>query len=166
MNIHLQYLRYFVSHKIFVFQECRKRGITWRGITHDLSKLRPDEWLPYARYFYGKYPKQSELSVYEKTYYWNTLTKERVSDDFDMAWLLHQKRNQHHWQWWILREDSGKVKCFPMPYDVVLEMVSDWIGAGKAQGHDDVKEWYAKNKNKMQLHETTRSEVERLIGVA
>jgi len=48
-----KYAWYIIRHKWFVFLECGKRGLVWRGITHDLSKLRPSEWAPYADYFYG-----------------------------------------------------------------------------------------------------------------
>jgi hypothetical protein len=167
MTMHLQYLRYILRHKWYVFQECCKLGIVWRGIWHDLSKFRPDEWLPYARYFYGTYRKQADLTVYEKTYYWDVRTQESVSDEFDGAWLRHIHRNPHHWQWHILREDDGGVKVLEMPWDDMLEMVADWRGAGKAQGKgDNTEAWYGENKGKMKLHPRTRQVVEELIGVA
>ena len=100
MKSHWQYLKYIVRHKWYVFQECRKLGIIWRGITHDLSKFRLDEWLPYLRKFYGTWPKQTELNVYEKTYIWPR-TQEDVDMDFDRAWLRHIHRNSHHWQYWL-----------------------------------------------------------------
>lgn len=56
--------------------------------------------------------------------------------------------------------------------EYVTEMVCDWIGAGKAQGHFSPKEdpyfetrnWYRKNKDKMQLHINTRNKIEEIIG--
>ena len=33
---------------------------------------------------------------------------------FDSAWLLHQKRNAHHWQYWVLLEDEGNTKALEM----------------------------------------------------
>jgi len=164
MSIHIKYLRYILRHKWYVFKECCKRGIIWRGIMHDISKISPDEWFPYARYFYGKYPKWEDLPAFAKEYF-NPLTEDRVEREFNLAWLKHIHRNDHHWQWYILREDSGTVKCLEMPYDSVLEMVSDWIGAGKAQGNgDDVVNWYFVHEDKMNLHESTRNLVEKLIG--
>lgn len=169
MNMHLQYLKYMLRHKWYVFQECRKAGILWRGIVHDLSKFRPDEWLPYARYFYGgAHRKWKDVTAYEKTYFWQAAwhdTQECVDDEFDAAWLKHIHRNPHHWQYWVLREDNGAEKCLPMPWDDMAEMLCDWRGAGKAQGYgDNTIEWYGKNKDKMRLNPHNRDLVEELIG--
>lgn len=158
--MHRQYLRYILRHKWYVFQECRRLGITWRGITHDLSKFRPDEWLPYARYFYGTFPKQAELTAYEKTYF-DPRTQEQVSAEFDRAWLLHQHRNAHHWQHWLLSEDDGGQKVIGMSYSDMLEMLADWRGAGKAMGYgDNTAEWYAKHRDIIQLQPRVRERLE------
>lgn len=83
---------------------------------------------------------------------------------FDFAWLLHQKRNKHHWQWWVLPEDEGGVKLIPIQPMYRLEMLCDWLGASKAQGHGgdiaSVRAWYDKNGEKMQLFPDTRDWVE------
>jgi hypothetical protein len=45
-------------------------------------------------------------------------------------------------------------------------MVCDWCGASIAQGHggwSGVKNWYEKNKGRMQLHEETRAWVESFL---
>jgi hypothetical protein len=165
MREHWQYLKYMTRHKWYVFQECRKLHITWRGICHDLSKFRPDEWFPYLRYFYGKWPKQVELSVYEKTYF-RPRTQEDVDDEFDLAWLKHQKRNEHHWQFWLLWEDDGIHKVLPMTYEARCEMLADWRGAGKAiTGQDNTAAWYTSHKDMMQLHSLTRVWIERKLGL-
>jgi len=102
---HFKYLSYVLRHKWFVFVECCKVGIIWRGMMHDLSKFLPSEWIPYTRYFYGSYPDWSKMASGEKEHYFG-LTKEGIERDFDFAWLLHQKRNKHHWQWWLLQNDN------------------------------------------------------------
>lgn len=205
MKKHLLYGWYLAKHKFFVMWAGLKIGAPLRRlITHDLSKLLPDEWFPYANFFYGR----------------NGASQEDLEDmqaAFDLAWLKHQHRNPHHHQHYLLREDSsdgayytnpndgdinsptvrimgtfyGKereevanvrigvgdgyqmiedafnlaermvaglnVKVMPMPRDLVLEMVADWMGAGKAiTGEWEVKAWYGRNKNKMVLHEDTR----------
>lgn len=85
---------------------------------------------------------------------------------FDRAWLHHQHANPHHWQHWVLREDSGAVKALPVPYPLVREMVADWAGAGRAiTGGWEVAQWYAKNREKQELHPDTRRYVEDLLGV-
>ena len=30
-----------------------------------------------------------------------------VRENFEKAWLLHQKRNPHHWQYWLLVNDNS-----------------------------------------------------------
>jgi len=156
---HLSYLSYVVRHKWYVFVAACKLGIPWRGLVHDLSKFRPDEWFPYARFFYEEdgSRKQRRNST---GYYKPTDTGDTA---FDFAWLLHQKRNQHHWQWWVLPEDEGGVKVMPMSSEAAREMVADWRGAGRAQGKPDTLAWYQANKDKMQLHPVTREYVEFLL---
>ena len=160
---YLKYLKYVLKHKYFVMIECWKVGLIWQGIVHDLSKLLPNEFIPYANFFYGK---KSDISKSrDKTgYYKPTDTGDEA---FDYAWLLHQKRNKHHWQWWILPEDDGGNKILEMPWKYRKEMVCDWRGAGKAQGNKTgSKEWYLANFNKMQLGEATRMWVEITLGIS
>ena len=146
-----------VRHKWYVMIECFKVSLYWQGITHDLSKLLPSEFIPYANYFYGdKKEKRDKTGYYKPT---NTGDK-----DFDFAWLLHQKRNKHHWQWWILPEDGGGIIILDMPIKYRKEMLCDWRGASKAQGYGDNTEgWYGKNKNKMVLSVETRDWIEGIL---
>jgi len=156
---HLRYLHYVLRHKYYVLRECWKHGLIWRGLTHDLSKFLPSEWLPYANYFYGKaHTVRDETGYYKPT--------DTGDARFDFAWLLHQKRNDHHWQWWILPEDEGGIKVLPMSREARLEMLCDWIGAGLAQGTPGTRAWYLKNKDKMLLHPETRAWVERQLSTS
>jgi hypothetical protein len=154
MGRHFQYAKYVFRHKWFVMLACFSRGLYWRGIVHDLSKFRPSEWFPYANFFYkpsgSKNTKKNEAGYYKPT--------DTENAALDYAWLLHQKRNKHHWQWWCLPEDNGGIKVLPMPRKYALEMYCDWIGAGRAQGVSDwycPERWYEANKAKMKLHEDT-----------
>ena len=145
------YMKYLFWHRWYVFLECAKRGLFWRGLVHDLSKFRPSEFWPYMRFYYNQ-----------------RVGKARTREDceaFDRAWLCHIHKNAHHWQHHLLHEDEGKMKVMPMPYKYRVEMVCDWIGAGRAQGYgNDVLPWYRKHRNKMKLHETTRRLVEQELG--
>lgn len=86
----IKYLWQVLRHKWFVFLESCKLGIPWLGLIHDLSKFRPSEFFPYAHYFSGgKFPNDGPHGI-----------------DFDYAWLNHQKRNKHHWQYWVLMNDN------------------------------------------------------------
>ena len=158
---HLRYLSYVLRHRCFVFVEACRLGIPWLGLVHDLSKFSPDEWMPYANFFYG--PKRKP--VRDATgYYKPTDTGDQA---FDYSWLLHQKRNRHHWQWWLLPEDDGGIKRLEMPLRYRKEMLADWRGAGKAQGYgDNTLAWYTKNRHKMILAPLSRMWIEREIGYA
>jgi hypothetical protein len=105
--IYLKYLKTLLRHKWFVFVEACKLGIPLLGVLHDLSKFLPDEFIPYARYFNGEYPDQEKADlIWRHRYVRITLTKEKVERDFNLAWLKHQRRNKHHWQWWYLMNDE------------------------------------------------------------
>lgn len=147
MKPNFQYAWYVARHKYFVFVAGRKtRAPLWRLLIHDWSKMSAAEWKPYVDSFYG--PGRTPA----------------VRAAFDAAWLHHQHRNPHHWQHWLLREDNGNLKFLKMPDNFVREMVADWAGAGRAiTGKWEIKEWYEKNRDKIQLHEHTRDRVEALI---
>lgn len=166
---HLKYMRYVLLHKWFVLVECAKYrdlALLWRGLVHDLSKFHRDEWVAYADYFYGDYPAQADipsgplagLGIFPKS-------KEDVKEAFDYAWNRHQKRNDHHWQYWLLHRDDGTVEALPMPMDCILEMIADWKGAGRALGKPDAAAWYQANKSKIIFEKVTRYRVEGLLGL-
>jgi len=165
MKKNLKYLSYVIQHRFWVGYYCFKERLIWRGIFHDLSKFLPDEWIAYANYFYGKdaeehWKKRREGKGYYKPY--NT-----GDQKFDFCWLLHQKRNDHHWQWWVLPEDDGGLFALPMKKRAIIEMICDWRGAGRAQGYkDNTPEWYAKNKKHQKMHHLTRQFLEnKLINI-
>lgn len=146
--------------KWHVAVECFRHGLYWRGLLHDWHKMRPGEWLPYTNYFYGEPSSTIDKGRDGTGYYKAGDTGDAA---FDFAWLLHQKRADHHWQWWVLPEDDGGVKVLPMSAAARLEMLCDWAGASRAQGHGGrvgVLDWYKQNAHKMQLHRETRGWVE------
>lgn len=120
---------------------------------HDKSKYSPEEYDAYDEYFYpsdgskvGEDPKRKEA--------------------FQYAWLHHQNNNPHHWQFWVDIDGKDDIKALKMPLDRIYEMVADWGAFAYLQknGHH-LKEWYEKNKDKMILHDETRSIVEALVTV-
>lgn len=146
MTPHLKYLWYVIRHKWFVFLAGRKTGAPlWRLIIHDWSKFTKAEWTPYVETFY---------------------TDKEVKDDFDRAWSHHQHKNPHHWQHWVLREDSGRTTALEIPEDLIREMVADWAGAGRAiTGRWSVEEWYGANRNKMIFHPRTALRVDSVLSL-
>lgn len=145
-----KYLKYLIKHKWFVMIECFKVGLYWRGIVHDMSKFLPNEFFPYTKFFYGG------MTIDKKC-----ITTTDIEIAFNLAWLKHQKRNKHHWQWWILLGDDGQTRIFEMPHKYRLEMLCDWNGAGRAQGlGDNTKKWYKENKDNIKLHFKTKKWIE------
>ncbi len=150
MMRHIQYLKYVLRHKGFVLLASLRIGASiWSAITHDASKFRPSEWIPYARCFYA--PDGS------KQY--------KEDSSFSLAWNDHQKRNKHHYQYWVILWDRGEYEPLEMPRKYILEMIADWMGAGRAiTGKWEVKQWYENNKEKMKLETITRRTVESILS--
>lgn len=122
----------------------------WLALIHDLSKFRPSEWIPYAYTFYAA----DGSKQYHETV------------DFARAWNKHQKRNKHHWEHWIHigAGDDSPTLAWPMSRRYVLEMVADWMGAGRAiTGRWEVSEWYDKNKGEMIMYPEARKLVENIL---
>ena len=109
------------KHKQVVYQECKACGIPWQGIIHDLSKFSKIEFSASAKYFQG-----------------NRSPIEAEKDDcgYSVAWLHHKGHNKHHWEWWTDFDDNGNVIANKIPSKYVVEMLCDWIGAGKVYGKE------------------------------
>ena len=160
MNKYLKYFKYVLTHKYFVMIECFKHGLYWRGIKHDWHKFLPSEYIPYAEHFYGEFGIKN--STRDKTGYYKPTDTGDVK--FDHAWFLHQKRADHHWQYWILPEDEQGHKILKMSSSAITEMICDWYGASRAQGSKStVQDWYTVNGHKLQLHQESRIEIETIL---
>ncbi len=173
---HWKYLSYVLRHKWFVFCACvdyalfgiqgrplLRLRLVWRGIIHDWSKFLPDEWFPYAQHFYGDnsqvwFELTAKYGLYEAAP-WGT----DPADRFKIAWNLHQKRNDHHYQFWYLTQDSGESFPVGMPLICRFEMLCDWIGAGKALGKPYTWEWYEANKKNMKMREEDFAWIEKQL---
>lgn len=117
--------KYFMTvcrHKAVVFHECHACGITWQGIVHDLSKFSRDEFISSAKYYCeDKSPHYGDAE----------------ENGYSLAWLHHKGCNKHHWEFWTdFNEEDGSIKVNKIPYNYVVEMVCDWIGAGKVYNKD------------------------------
>jgi len=166
MNKYYKYLKYVLKHKWYVFQECFKVGLIWRGIMHDMSKFLPSEFIPYARYFNGKYFTEEYCVKVENIGVSTRPSQDDIKRAFAVAWLKHIHINKHHWQYWLLSKDDGSTKILEMPIKYVFEMICDWRGAGKAiHGKDETLEWYEANKEKMLLSGEARRCVRITLGV-
>jgi hypothetical protein len=100
MARHWQYLKYVLRHKWFVLLAGMREGVPlWMLILHDWDKFMPDEWIPYARTFY----KPDGTKQYVE------------SVDFAYAWMKHQHRNKHHWQYWLWIDVPSHNTAIPLP---------------------------------------------------
>lgn len=146
----VDYLKYFwrlLAHKWYVMLECFQHGLIWQGLAHDWDKFLPSQLVPYVSFYYRGKDKEA----------------------FDAAWDCHKRRNKHHWQYWLSKDDEP---C-EMPYPYNLEMFCDWVGAGKARGkpspkndrYFEVRNFYLEKKDRMKLNEKTRKWAEeKLFG--
>lgn len=121
MTRYWRHLKTVCKHKYFVFKECVACGIWWQGIIHDFSKFGFTEFVSSAEHFQGnRSPIEAE--------------KEEIG--YSKAWLHHKGHNKHHWEYWTDFSDYGDIIANEIPYKYVVEMVCDWIGAGKAYSKD------------------------------
>jgi hypothetical protein len=155
MTPSLKYIRYLLVHKWYVFRECCRLGVPFTGLIHDWHKFLPDEFFPYMENFYG----------YGKN---NPSKPKTVINAFNYSWLKHISRSRHHWEFYVLGfdQESNKLLVFEMPIRRRKEMLADWISVSMTLGkdRDDVKKWYAQNKDRMVLGEETRRWIEEHIG--
>ena len=142
-------------HKFVVYQECKACGIAWQGIVHDLSKFSPTEFLPSARFFQGdKSPIEAQ----------------KAAEGYSVAWLHHKGHNKHHWEWWTDFGERGEIIANKIPSDYVIEMICDWIGAGKVYGGGNWTQaeplnYYNKVKNDRHFHQETEELVVKLLEI-
>lgn len=118
MNIINKCFKHFKTithHKFEVMKVCFKIGLYWQGITHDLSKYSIAEFLASAKYFQGNS---------------SPIDAEKTTLGYSFAWLHHRGRNPHHWEYWLDNFSKG-TQPIKIPYKYCMEMICDWIGAGK-----------------------------------
>ncbi len=138
-----KYFLYILDHKLNVLIECWKEGLYIQGIIHDCSKFSPNEFLPYAKKFF--------------------YNREKSADDelkWRYAWLHHQHKNKHHWEYWVV--DPNNKQALPIPRKYLLEMVCDWRSFSRIWGRK-VKNSTLDLTNKIVLHPDTKKELEDII---
>lgn len=146
------------KHRLLVRKGCFKIGLYWQGLTHDLSKYSPTEFLVGAKYYQGtRSPNNAE----------------REDKGYSEAWLHHKGRNKHHYEYWIdysLENPDGNVYPVPMPDKYIAEMLMDRLAAsrvykGKAYTDRSPLEYYELGKDKIPMHEYTRKHLEFMLNL-
>lgn len=103
---------------------------------HDLSKFSSAEAFGYAFFNFTGGSDEKEV------------------EDFERAWHHHKMNNPHHPEYWLNPNRSGVLEPLEMPKVYVLEMIADWIGAGKTYGNELI-DWLPKNIEKFYFHHKT-----------
>lgn len=160
---YLGYLKYILEHKKNVFKTCWKRGLYLHAFTHDLSKFRPSEFVPYANNFYGEKDCKNCKSYMNCDYNQIGLGSGNFAKEckdyrykkFDKAWDHHYKYNKHHWDHWI-----GK----RMPHKYILQMICDWEAMALKFG-DTAQQFYMNNYDKIDLTVESRCDLEFELGL-
>jgi len=122
----VKHFKTITKHRHKVIAHCKKAGILWQGLRHDLSKYSPVEFLAGARYYAGTYsPNENE----------------RRDKGYSSAWLHHKGRNRHHFEYWTdVNPKTKRVEPVPMPVRYVAEMFCDRVAASKIYKGKDYKD--------------------------
>ena len=154
MNKLIGHFRTITKHRHAVIRNCRRAGILWQGLRHDLSKYSPTEFIPGVKYYVGT-RSPNEL--------------ERMDKGYSAAWLHHKGRNRHHFEYWSdynpVERRVGPVK---MPLRYVIEMVCDRMAASKIYLGDkytdtSALEYFVHGKSHRVIHPETSDLCERLL---
>ncbi len=141
-------------HRHLVIRHCYKCGILWQGLRHDLSKYSPTEFLEGIVYF--RPDRSPNMGA-------------RLHKGYSRAWLHHQGRNKHHFEYWNdYNMKTRKKEPVRMPVRYVVEMFCDRVAASKiyfADRYSDAKplQYFEKGRGKRFMHPTTSAQLEKLI---
>ena len=141
-----RHLGKILKHKYWVFYYCCKAGIPWRGIKHDMSKFSPTEFWESVRYYQGN---RSPIDACKE------------DKGVSKAWMHHKGRNRHHYEYWVDNFDKGGIPV-QMPYKDAVEMLCDYLGAGRAYMGKDFTyfkelQWFDKKCEKpLAMHPKTK----------
>ena len=143
------------AHRRLVRKYCFRIGLYSQGLTHDLSKYSPSEFVPGAIYYEGDRSPNA---------------KEREVKHYSSAWLHHKGRNKHHYEYWQDHMIVPRGKCGPvkMPRRYVAEMFCDRLAASHIynEGHYEDRmplDYFLRAEENMPMHPRTRFEIKALL---
>lgn len=142
-------------HKYWVMKYGREIGLCyWQLFKHDLSKFSPIEFKESVKFYKGESSPIPECKKYK---------------GYSNAWQHHKGRNSHHYEYWTDYID-GELKAIPMPYNFVLELIADWMAAGRTyMGKSFTFEgqcgwWENKKKENPLIHPVTISLIDHFFN--
>jgi len=145
-----QHFKTITKHRMLVMQGCFRVGLYRQGLTHDLSKYAPTEFMIGARYYQGvRSPNAAE----------------REEKGYSEAWMHHKGRNRHHYEYWT--DMNMETRCYesiPMPRKYLVEMVMDRRAAcmvyqGKNYTPGSALAYFLKSRERDLMHPQTRREL-------
>ena len=143
------------EHKWLVLKGCFRLGLYRQGLTHDLSKYMPSEFVTGIRYYQGNRSPNAA---------------EREAIGYSAAWLHHKGRNKHHYEYWMdftLDKNAG-IQGMKMPRKYVAEMFVDRVAACKIYKKDAYTdrspwEYYVGGLPFLIIHPDTRKALEKFL---
>ena len=117
MNNAIKHFMTITKHRHQVIKNCKRCGILFQGLRHDLSKYSPTEFLSGAKFYQGnKSPNDAERRV----------------NGYSVAWMHHKGRNRHHFEYSTDYDPRTRAMTpVKMPLGYVAEMFCDRVAASK-----------------------------------
>lgn len=149
-----RHFKTITKHRMLVAKYCFRAGLYWQGLTHDMSKYSPSEFLTGVRYYQGNRSPNAA---------------EREEKGYSEAWMHHKGRNRHHYEYWMdLNLETKQYEPVPMPVKYLVEMTMDRIAAcrvyrGDAYTDGAALEYFQKARENRMLHPDTARKLEFLL---
>ena len=140
------HLKTVLKHKWWVFYYCSYARMPFRGLKHDISKFHPVEFFESVKYYSGT---RSPIDVCKE------------DKGYSSAWFHHKGKNKHHYEYWVDNLDRGGIPV-EMPYKYTVEMLCDYLGAGKAYHGKNFNfkkelEWWEHKRNICCMHQVQKT---------
>ena len=149
-----QHFKTVHHHRALVRKGCFRVGLYLQGLTHDLSKYSPTEFLRGAHYYQGtRSPNAAE----------------REEKGYSEAWMHHKGRNRHHYEYWTdMSPKTHRYEPVDMPRRYLVEMVMDRRAAcmtyqGKNYRPGAELEYLEKSRERLLMHPETLRRLEYLL---
>ena len=149
-----KHFKTITKHRLIVMAGCFRVGLVWQGLTHDLSKYSPTEFLMGAKYYQGTRSPN---------------TAEREEKGYSQAWMHHKGRNRHHYEYWTdMNRVTRNYEPVPMPRKYLVEMVMDRRAAcityqGDAYTDASALNYFMGCRERELMHPQTRQELEYVL---
>ncbi len=141
-------------HRHEVIKNCRRAGILWQGLFHDLSKYMPSEFICGIKFYQGdRSPNDAE----------------RRRNGYSLAWMHHKGRNKHHFEYWTdYNPPTGVYGPVKMPLRYVKEMFCDRLAASKIYQGENFNnahpfEYFDAGRARRLIHPETSALLEKLL---